>query len=178
MTSAELADHRRNITGFPASQWRMAPARRPSTIIALATAALLGVAGCGGPNNTPTPPPVAQSPATGSSTTAQAIDCGPLRSNLLECVEVVAIAANGLSSDHPRDQVKTVQVLPGSSYTWCLPEGCVDPPAQSAWVQFNWSVSSWERMPLYVDPLDPDIGWQAGFPLDLLPSPSPSLAPS
>ena len=161
----------------------MAHRRFPSAILVLATGALLGALACGGrstpsPSVAPTAGPIGPSPATPGSEAGQAIDCGPLRPNLLECVQVVAIAAGGLSSDNPKDQVRTVQVLDGGTYGWCLPEGCIDAPAQSVWVQFNWSGSTWERMPLYVDPLDPGNGWQAGFPLDLLPSPSSSVMPS
>jgi hypothetical protein len=161
----------------------MTPRKLPSTIIALATAALLGASGCGdrsdtAPSSSTTAAPITQSAATQSLAVGQAIDCGPLRPNLVECVQVVDIAANGLSSDHPRDQVVTVQVLAGNTYRWCLEEGCIDAPARSVWVQFNWSASAWERIPMYVHPLDPDNGWQAGFPLDLLPSPPSSVTPS
>ena len=119
--------------------------------------------------HTPAPPATAAPPA--------AFDCNDLLPTLLDCVAVVDLAASALSADAPRDRISSVNVVDGRTYRWCAPPYCVDAPAQSVWVQFNWDGDQWERIPLYIDPFDPESGWQTGFPFSLLPSSPPVVSP-
>jgi hypothetical protein len=145
-----------------------------SALVGVMAASALWLAGCS-PTSIPGPSPSSevQTPAPSTATGGvRAIDCGQLRTTIVDCLAVLDMAAGALSADVPRDKISSVRVLDGRRYQWCAPPYCVAAPPRSVWVEFDWG-SSWERIPAYIDPLQPDSGWQVGFPFDLLPSPSP-----